>query len=120
MAHGNKNEHRYVFFDLFDSIGSVRREFEISDDDLRDTDEVIVASYEYSNYSGSAFVLFVRDGELFEAHGSHCSCYGLEGQWSPELVTVEDLRFRAENGGSITGESGEAEDAVRSWLRGQP
>ena len=43
--------------------------------------EVLLASYSYEDYSGLAFVLFRKDGELFEVNGSHCSCYGLEDQW---------------------------------------
>ena len=46
-------------------------------------------------YSGYAFVLFEEGGKLYEVHGSHCSCYGLEDQWSdkeelclPQLLKV--------------------------------
>ena len=55
---------------------------------------ILFASYGLDNYSGDAFVLFERDGQLFEVNGSHCSCYGLEGQWSPEDTTLEALEFR--------------------------
>lgn len=60
--------------------------------------EVLLASYGCANYSGDAFVLFRKDGKLFEVNACHCSCYGLEGQWSPEETTVESLRHRLENG----------------------
>jgi hypothetical protein len=57
--------------------------------------EVLFALYDRSEpYSGSAFVLFERDGKLYEVHGSHCSCYGLEGQWEPEETTWEALAMR--------------------------
>lgn len=41
----------------------------------------------------SSFFLFKRksDGVLFENHGSHCSCYGFEGQFSPEETNLEYL-----------------------------
>ena len=42
------------------------------------------------------------DGELYEVHGSHCSCYGFEGQFEPEETSVEYLksdRFRFYTGG---------------------
>lgn len=55
---------------------------------------VIVADYTYENYSGSAYVLFERDGKLWEIHGSHCSCYGLEGQWEPEEADEAEVRHR--------------------------
>lgn len=62
--------------------------------------EILLASYTYENYSGYAFVLYrdKTDGKLYEVNGSHCSCYGLEGQWSPEDTTVEVLRHRLERG----------------------
>ena len=55
---------------------------------------ILLASYTYENYTGDAFVLFERDGQLFEVNGSHCSCYGLEGQWEPEETTKDALLAR--------------------------
>lgn len=60
--------------------------------------EVLLASYSYENYSGSAFVLFRRDGKLYEVNASHCSCYGVEGQWQPEETTKELLMIRLDKG----------------------
>jgi len=62
--------------------------------------DVLLASYSYENYSGDAFVLFrdTRDGKLYEVHGGHCSCYGLEGQWDPEICDVESLKHRLKEG----------------------
>jgi hypothetical protein len=60
--------------------------------------EVLLASYGYENYSGDAFVLFRKAGKLYEVNGSHCSCYGLEGQWEPEETTKESLLHRLNNG----------------------
>lgn len=57
-------------------------------------DEFIYATYDIDGYEGYAFALFERDSKLYEAHGSHCSCYGLEGQWSPEETTWEALAMR--------------------------
>lgn len=31
-------------------------------------------------------------GDLFETNGSHCSCYGFEGQFEPEETSVEYLQ----------------------------
>lgn len=60
--------------------------------------EILLASYGTGGYEGIDFVLFRRDGQLYEVNGSHCSCYGLEHQWDPELTTVEALRHRLTNG----------------------
>jgi len=56
-------------------------------------DDVLFAYYNYEDYSGSAFVVFMLNGLLFEVHGSHCSCYGLEDQWAPEETSWEALRM---------------------------
>lgn len=52
---------------------------------------VLFASYGDANYSGDAFVLFEKDGRLYEVNGSHCSCYGLEGQFESEETSLEYL-----------------------------
>jgi hypothetical protein len=56
--------------------------------------EILFAEYEISGYEGGAFVLFERDGKLYEVHGSHCSCHGLEGQWTPDDTTWAALAMR--------------------------
>ena len=65
--------------------------------------EILLAYYSYEDYSGSAFVLFEKDGKLFEVNGGHCSCYGLSEsnysdstgtQWQPEETTWESLVTR--------------------------
>lgn len=59
---------------------------------------ILFASYGHANYEGRAWVLFEQNGELFEINASHCSCYGLEGQWSPEKVVLQELYNRVEKG----------------------
>lgn len=56
--------------------------------------EILLAEYAAEAYGGSAFVLFERDGKLYEVNAGHCSCYGLEGQWSPEETTWSALAMR--------------------------
>lgn len=60
--------------------------------------EVLLASYTYESYEGDAFVLFRKDGNLYEVNGGHCSCYGLENQWKPEETTIEALEHRLQKG----------------------
>lgn len=66
----------------------------VAPDGIATDDEIIFASYGGGSYEGDAVVLFRRDGKLYEVHGSHCSCNGLEGQWSPEEATWEALATR--------------------------
>lgn len=62
--------------------------------DSLDNVEMLLAWYGYGDYCGSSFVLFIKDGKLYEVNGSHCSCYGLEGQWSPEETSWDALKTR--------------------------
>lgn len=56
--------------------------------------EILFAVYSCEAYSGHALVLMQYAGRLLEVEASHCSCYGLEGQWTPAPVTWEALALR--------------------------
>lgn len=70
--------------------------------------DILIAYYTYYDYSGSAYVLFRKGLKLYEVSGGHCSCYGLEGQWSPGEVTVAALRHFVDKGGYGNREYGHA------------
>jgi hypothetical protein len=57
-------------------------------------DEVIFACYENEAYEGSALVIFMHQGKLYEVSGSHCSCYGLEDCWKPEETSWDAIKMR--------------------------
>lgn len=78
-------------------LDAMIHDFEITIDTLEGI-TILLASYTYKKYEGDAFVLIAKDGKLYEVNGSHCSCYGLEGQWEPEETTKEALMHRLENG----------------------
>ncbi|WP_168898365.1 hypothetical protein [Bacillus sp. ISTL8] len=61
--------------------------------------QILLASYDIEGCEGDAFVLFLENGKMYEVHGSHCSCFGLENQWNPEETTIKELEFRLNNGG---------------------
>jgi hypothetical protein len=69
--------------------------------DALDGVTILLASYHNECYEGDAFVLYEKGGVLFEVNGSHCSYFGLEGQWEPEETSIEALRFRL--GGNVFG-----------------
>lgn len=79
------------FFGSFSNTEEVLGAFGVSDFE----GQILVAQYDCGDYEGSASVLLRgADGLLYEVYGSHCSCYGLENQWSPELVEANELRQR--------------------------
>ena len=60
--------------------------------------EILFADYDLDSYIGSAYVLFRQGGKLYEVFGAHCSCYGLEGQWTPEPTSVAAVEREIVNG----------------------
>lgn len=93
-------ENRY--FGGFSDVESINNSFTIPDSELLKDEEVLFASYGGYAYEGDAIVVFQRDGVLYEAHGGHCSCNGLEDQWSPEETSWHSLAV----GGPSAGEHG--------------
>jgi len=62
--------------------------------------EILFAEYEQGGYEGDSTVIYRKFGRVYETHGSHCSCYGLEGCWNPEETTVEAILLRKHNYGT--------------------
>lgn len=52
----------------------------------------VYADYDCPSYEGYANVYYVEGGKLYHVYGSHCSCYGLEGMWEPDEMTIESVR----------------------------
>ena len=82
----------------FENSEDVFREYEVSAEDRKNV-RVLVAYYTYEDYEGVSYVLFERDGKLYEVEGGHCSCHGLEGQWDEATETnYETILHRVEKG----------------------
>ena len=78
-----------VYFGEFSCWQDVLAQFELGEDPR--PDEVIHAVYDTPSYEGLASVIYRIGDRYYWAHGSHCSCYGLEGQWEPEEYTRGQL-----------------------------
>ena len=74
-------------------LAGYRKNFKIPED-FPTEEQIIFAAYEGGSYEGAAIVVYEKDGKLFEVNGSHCSCHGLEDQWSPEETSKEALGMR--------------------------
>jgi hypothetical protein len=79
--------------------------------------DVIVAYESVGSWGCDSTSFFVfkdkETGILYEMHGSHCSCYGFEGQFRLEKTTTEALKSRVENARSRN-EEDEDEHAIFS------
>lgn len=54
-------------------------------------ENLIVAAYDTPSYEGYALVIYYENNKYWLVEGSHCSCYGLEDQWSPEPYKTAKL-----------------------------
>lgn len=84
------------YFNNFTNLDDIINAFEIKEpwfSKLKEA-EILLASYGGRAYEGDALVIFSLDGKLYEVHGGHCSCNGLEGQWDPEETSVQAIAFR--------------------------
>ena len=81
-----------------------------------ETVNILIAWYDCEEYEGSAFVLFIQDGKLYEVHG-YCSCFGLEDQWDPEETTVKSIRHRMEKGREFVYETKDRVKEMREVLK---
>ncbi len=86
-----------VFLGNWEDEQGIISDFELQNDELNGA-FILLAEYTTGGYEGSAFVLFERNSQLYEVNGSHCSCNGLEGQWSPEETSADALVHRIKNG----------------------
>lgn len=93
----------------FASREDICREFAIGDFD----GTVLFANYSNEGYDGYANVLFMDGTKLYYVEGSHCSCHGLETQWSPEEMSVEQIVHMAEHGNGFFSKNSWIADALR-------
>jgi hypothetical protein len=83
-----------MFIQEFKDVESIISQYEAPKDAL-DGAKIYLAWYGYGDYCGSSLVIFKQKGNLYEVNGSHCSCSGLEGQWTPEETSWKALSMRA-------------------------
>jgi hypothetical protein len=109
------------YFGHFSDLRDVFQKFNVSASDVFPTERgMLVASYNVEGYEGSAFVLFRHKGVLYEVHGSHCSCYGLEDQWKPEVTSWKAIALRVKNDHSIYGLDIDAMPRLRALVARHP
>lgn len=74
----------------FDDWADVMRQFDVKEDPR--PSQVLYTWYDSDgSYSFSAYVVYRKGRHYYTVTGSHCSCYGLEGQWEPEQYTKTQL-----------------------------
>lgn len=82
-----------IFYENFTCADDVFKEFGVPEEE-REGLEFVYADYDTPAYEGYAHVIFIKNRVLYEVNASHCSCYGLDGQWAPEETSLSALMFR--------------------------
>lgn len=105
-----------MYLNMWERREDVMDSFQVGENELSGC-SILLASYtcETYEYEADAFVLFEKDGKLYEVNGSHCSCSGLEGQWEPEETTVPELKYRMKKG-NLGGKSRWTENVFKDEL----
>lgn len=78
----------HIYDGEFENWSDVSKQFDIAYKEP----EHVYASYDRQAYDGTAFVLYFNNPYFYYVYGSHCSCYGLEGQWEPEIFTRKQIQ----------------------------
>jgi hypothetical protein len=86
-----KSDNFKVFFENWSSAEDVFEAFyNVAEEDRQGVNFI----YAHYDCEGHAFVIYLKNGKLYEVNGSHCSCNGLEGMWEPEETSLDALMFR--------------------------
>lgn len=70
-----------IYNDNFNSWKDVQESYKMKE---KHPDKVFLAYYGYESYEGYSYVIYRNGDKYYMNQGSHCSCYGLEGSWTPE------------------------------------
>jgi hypothetical protein len=74
-------------------VESIANDYQVSQSFV-DNYQILIAQLDGDGgYEESSYFLLVEKstGGLFEVSGSHCSCYGFEGQFEPVATSIEYL-----------------------------
>ncbi len=115
-------------FSMVEVLSHLANEYAESEQDAAKLNglKVLIAYESVGDYgcdSSSFFLVEDEQGNLFEIHGSHCSCYGFEGQLQLEETSVKALLFRIDNGNGVFYTGGydynsiNNQEAVENYIR---
>lgn len=100
----------------------VASEFDIDKSILQDV-EFLICYMSVGSWGcdSSSFYIGKRGNQVFEVNGSHCSCYGFEGQWDEEIIkTKEEMLSLAERWNFLGGydsNPSENENAIKERIK---
>jgi hypothetical protein len=91
----------------------IMNEFQASEEDVKKYHYMIVYT-DYGSYEGTGWMLMKekQSGKLFDNHSSHCSCFGNEGQFTPEPTNLPYLKSKQFNPSTYGGE----DQAIKKYL----
>lgn len=96
--------------DVCSAFGDYNKPLELPEPDK------VFAVYDIDGYEGDAVVVYQQDGEYYLVEGSHCSCYGLEDQFTAEKSSDTELRHLADR--ASYGVFHKCGAQIKEWLDG--
>ena len=96
-------------------VQHIIEDYEATIDEI-DKFHILIACSDQGGYEESGFFLLREKvtGDLYINESYHCSCYGFEGQWEPELTNLEVLKNMNEFSGLT-----ETDEQIKEYLRGE-
>lgn len=85
---------------------------------INENAQILFFEYSLGDYEGYAMGLYYdkKQKKYFEVYGSHCSCYGLEGQWEPGELNMAALELRF-NEGHFYGSGGTLKNMYDEYMK---
>lgn len=84
--------------------GHLINEYSATEEQMKDL-KVLIAYESVGSWGCDSASFFLlknkKTKQLFEVHGSHCSCYGFENQFEPTETDVTSLKFRVNSAKQI-------------------
>jgi hypothetical protein len=88
------SDEKQIYDGEFENWDDVMSSFDVDKKDRFKPEIVYKACYDRDGYEGSATVAYRKNKKYYLVKASHCSCYGLEGQWDPEEIETKQLLMR--------------------------
>jgi hypothetical protein len=73
----------------------------VTEEQIRDDLEganIVMIFFGFGSYCGMSCTVYEKGGDIYVNTSGHCSCYGHEGQWSPQKVTARWLLNQLDHG----------------------
>lgn len=80
------------------SINNFANRFNVDADKIKSYNPLLISiTYSSGGEQALSYGLFVKNGVMYEVHGTECSVWDFNGQWEPEPVSLDELKYKLKN-----------------------